>query len=304
MPVSAAERRFVLNNLTRLAEADIQQMWRAAELQTDVEFAAYVTQAFPEIVDPYQQLAAQTGATFFEEDFPEITQPPLLMPPLPPEQLATSAQWALGADGVEAISRMAGTAQRAIYDGERNTTAINASRNGMRWVRVARPNACAFCRMLASRTAMDNTYRAGAVFDEESGEYKLKVVGRSVSLSLGDRRQVQAGYMTREEALQRRDEMQQVYQINSRFGKKGEARTKRLRGSRNYGDDYHDECRCTAKAIPVGVEPMDYLSSTEPQFADLAAQWNNEYIKAANAAESGDPKKILAEWRTFGDDIA
>jgi len=169
MPVSAAERRFVLNNLTRLAEADIQKMWRAAELQTDVEFAAYVTQAFPEIVDPYQQLAAQTGATFFEEDFPEIVKPPLLVPPLPPEQLATSAQWALGADGVEAISRMAGTAQRAIYDGERNTTAINASRNGMRWVRVARPNACAFCRMLASRTAMDNTYRAGAVFDEESG---------------------------------------------------------------------------------------------------------------------------------------
>jgi hypothetical protein len=239
MPVSAAERRFILDNLTRLAEADIQRMWRAAELQTDVEFAAYVTRAFPEIVDPYQQMAAQLGATFFEEDFPEIVKAPLLVPPLPPEQLATSAQWALGGDGVEAISRMAGTAQRAIYDGERNTTALNASRNGMRWVRVARPDACAFCRLLASRAASESQYNS---------------------------------------------------ERNALF--------------RSNGKKYHDDCHCTASAIPRGENAMDYLSTTEPQFADLAAEWNNEYNKARGAAESGDPKKILAEWRTFGDDIA
>jgi hypothetical protein len=268
MPVSAAERRFVLDNLTRLAEADIQRMWRAAELQTDVEFAAYVTQAFPEIVDPYQQLAAQTGATFFEEDFPEIVKPPLLVPPLPPEQLATSAQWALGADGVEAISRMAGTAQRAIFDGERNTTALNARRNGMRWVRVARPDACAFCRLLASRTANSETYAGSGTrqkvgIDPETGEPYADGIKTTV-----------------------------VY---------GRRRTD---AKRPPNEEYHDDCRCTAKAIPRGENPMDYLSATEPQFADLAAQWNNEYNKARDKAESGDPKKILAKWRAFGDDIA
>jgi hypothetical protein len=266
MPVSAAERRFVLDNLTRLAEADIQRMWRAAELQTDVEFAAYVTQAFPEIVDPYHQMAAELGATFFEEDFPAITQPPLLVPPLPPEQLKSSAEWALGADGVEAISRMAGTAQRAIYDGERNTTAANARRNGMRWVRVARPDACAFCRLLASRAAAGETYSGSGV--------QLKI-DPDTGLPFEDRRKTAVVY--------------------------GRRRT----GSKQAtGKEYHDHCHCTAKAIPSGVDPMDYLSETEPQAADLAAQWSNEYDKAAKAAGSGDPKKILTEWRTFSPEIS
>ena len=240
MPISAAERRFVLDNLTRLAEADIQRMWRAAELQTDVEFAAYVTQAFPEIVDPYHQMAAQLGATFFEDDFPTITTAAVMAAPLPEEQLAKSASWALAADGVKAISRMAGTTQRAIYDGERDTTALNASKNRMKWVRVARPDACAFCRLLASRAAAaDSQYNS-----EQSARF------------------------------------------------------------RSDGKKYHDDCRCTAKAIPRGEDPMDYLSATEPQFADLAAQWSNEYDKARDAAESGDPKKILTEWRTFSPEIS
>jgi hypothetical protein len=115
-------------------------------------FASFTKFFIEEVVPPLTK--------FFEEDFPEIVKAPLLVPPLPPEQLATSAQWALGGDGVEAISRMAGTAQRAIYDGERNTTALNASRNGMRWVRVARPDACAFCRLLASRAASESQYNS------------------------------------------------------------------------------------------------------------------------------------------------
>jgi hypothetical protein len=266
MPVSAAERRFVLDNLTRLAEADIQRMWRAAELQTDLEFAAYVTQAFPDIVDPYQQMAAQLGATFFEEDFPAITTAAVLAPPLPTEQLASSASWALAADGVAAISRMAGTTQRAIYDGERDTTAANATKNRMRWVRVARPDACAFCRLLASRTASGTTY---------SGSGVRKKIDPTTGQPFADGRMTTAVYGRR------------------RTGSK-----------RSANAEYHDHCHCTAKAIPVGQDPMDYLSETEPQFADLAAQWSNEYDKARTAAESGDPKKILAEWRAFSPEIS
>lgn len=240
MPVSAAERRFILDNLVGLAEADIRKLWKAAELQTDVAFAAYVTQAFPALVDPYQQMAAQLGATFFENDFPTITTPAVQAPPLPVEQLTKSVGWALDAEGVAAIDRMIGTTQRAIYDGERDTTALNATTNRMKWVRVARPDACAFCRLLASRAAAAD------------GQYK-----------------------TEQSARFRAD-----------------------------GKKYHDDCRCTAKAIPRGEDPMDYLSATEPQFADLAAQWSNEYDKARGAASSGDPKKILAEWRAFSPEIS
>ncbi len=62
------------------------------------------------------------------------------------------------------------------------------------------------------------------------------------------------------------------------------------------GKEYHDHCHCTAKAIPSGVDPMDYLSDNEPQAAELAQQWDQEYRDAtAEAAKSGD--SVLTEWR-------
>jgi hypothetical protein len=267
MPVSAAEHRLILDNLTRLAEADIQRMWRAAELQTDLEFAAYVTQAFPEIVDPYHQMAAQTAATIFEEDFPLLSTatPVVVADPLPVEQLKKSAEWALGAEGTKAIDRMIGTTQRAVYNGDRETTISNANNRGMRWVRVARPEACSFCRLLASRTATGTTYSGSGValkIDPKTGK------------PFADRRKTT------------------VVSGRRRTGSK-----------QSTGSEYHDHCHCVAKAVPARADPMEYLARTEPQAADLAAQWNNEYEKASKAATSGDVKAILSEWRTFGKEI-
>jgi hypothetical protein len=262
MPVSAAEHRFILDNLTRLAEADIQRMWRAAELQTDLEFAAYVTQAYPQIVDPYQQMAAQAAATIFEEDFPQQAATGLVVvaDPLPEEQLVKSAQWALSAYGTAAIDRMAGTAQRAIYDGDRLTTVANANARGMRWVRVARPNACSFCRMLSARTVSGDTYYGAGVrtkIDPKTG--KPFADGRKTTV---------------------------VYGRGTKRGSKRDA-----------GSEYHDHCHCVARAVPARTDAMEYLARTEPQAADLAAQWQNEYEKARDAATSGDLKTILSEWR-------
>lgn len=265
MPVSAAERRFVLDRLTGLAVNDIRRLWRAAEqLNTDTAFAAYIAQAFPDVVAPYEALAAQFSATAFENDFPTITTPAIEAAPMAASQLSTSAQWALTATGTAAIDRMAGTAQRAIYLGDRDTTTANANRHGMRWVRVARPDACAFCRLLASRTANGDTYSGAGVERKINPDTKKPYRdGRMTTVVAG-----------------------------------------RQRGSRKQGSEYHDHCHCTAKAIPSGEDPMDYLSATEPQFADLAAQWMNEYNKAVDAAKSGGVKNILKEWRTFGDDIS
>ena len=287
MPISAAERAFVMEQLGKRAKEDMIRLWDAAGRFEDVDFFKYVSEAFPDIVIPYHQLAAQFSATAFEEDFPAITGAALLADSPDVDALTKSAQWALGADGRKALDRMAGTMQRHINNGLRDTTVVNAEANGMRWMRTARADACAFCRLLASRT--DNLYR--------SKENALSVVGRSVNLSIGDRRQIHSGQMTREEALARRDQMQLTYQIGSR---KGSPRGKRLRGAKGYGDPYHDDCRCDAKAVPVGVDPIAYLYETEPEAAFAAEQWNTEYIKARDAAESGDPKKILAAWRQQG----
>ncbi len=267
------------------------RLWDAAGRLADIDFFEYISDAFPDIVIPYHQLAAEFSASAFEEDFPEVvaTVAVAVAEPPPVDKLRTSAQWALGADGRKALDRMNGTMQRAIYDGDRDTTVINAESNGMRWMRVARPNACAFCRLLASRTS--DLYR--------SEENALGVVGRSVDLSTADRRMIAQGSMTREEALARRDELESVYRIGAR---RFSPRARRLRNTtaknkRTYGDPYHDDCKCTAKAVPVDRDPIEYLFQEEPESAFAAEQWNTEYQKAREAAGSGDLNKILSEWR-------
>jgi hypothetical protein len=280
MSVSAAERRFILNQLLRLAESDIRRMWITAERQSDMEFAEYVAKAYPQIVDPYHQMAAQSAATIFESDFPDIVEPAIVARPLPEQKLLGSVEWALAANGKEAIDRMIGTAQRAIYDGDRDTTVGNATKQRMRWVRVARPNACAFCRLLASRTASNNTYLSdGIAIDEKTGEYTTVVTGRAVSSSM-------PGY--------------QKERKTPALDVRRDIRSGQTRGTRAMGSKYHDHCYCTARVIPAGVSAMTYLEQTEPQFADLAQQWDDEYQKARANAGSGDPKKILSAWRTQG----
>jgi len=293
MPVSAAERRFIMDQLGNRAKQDMYDLWDRAAALADADFFRYVADTYPDIVIPYFELAAQFGAATFEEDFPDLRTPAVQADPPDAKVLIKSAEWALGADGRKALDRMEATARRWIYDGDRDTTVANAETLGLRWVRVARPDACAFCRLLASRsTSSDDLYR--------SKESALGVVGRSVNLSVADRRMIASGQMTREEALARRDQMQLTYQIGRR---KGSPRGRRLRGTRKYGDKYHDDCKCTAKAIPAGADPLEVLYNDEPDFAFLAEQWNTEYIKARSAAESGDPKAILSQWRQLGDNI-
>lgn len=300
MPVSAAERRFILEQLGQQAQSDMIRLWDAAGRFDDVDFFRYIAGTFPDIAIGYNQVAAEYAASWFEYDFPEIRADAVPAAAPVVDRLQKSAEWALGADGGKALDRLNGTMQRAIFDGDRQTTVANAEANGMRWIRQARPNACAFCRMLATRTDFNSTYRS-AELNPETGEYETRVSGRSVNLSVGDRRAIASGQMTREEALARRDQMQLTYQIGA---KKGSPRGRRPRGERKLGDKYHDFCYCTAKAIPVGADVMEVLYLEDPEYATQVDLWNTEYNKARSNSGSGDPKKILSEWRTFGDDIA
>jgi len=253
MPVSAAERRFIMAQLGLRAKEDMIRLWDAAGRMEDVDFFSYVVDAFPGVVDPYQQLAAQISATLFEDEFPGAA--PAVVAALPAvEQLRKSAGWALGADGSAALDRLGGTIQRAVFDGDRQTTVVNAQRNGMRWIRVARPNCCAFCRMLATRMDLDSTYR-GAELNTETGEYESRVSGRSP------------------------------------------------RGVRKLGQKYNDDCYCTARAVPVGLDPLELLFEEDPDYATQVDMWTTEYNKAREASGSSDPKKILAAWRELGEEI-
>lgn len=116
---------------------------------SDTEFAQFIITGFAEVVDPWIAAASDLSAMWFEETVP---RPAIVAPPIPVDRLRSSAQWALGAKGDQGLARLEHTTQRAVFDGARETTLINVERNNIRWARDARPDACSFCRLLATRT--------------------------------------------------------------------------------------------------------------------------------------------------------
>lgn len=153
MAVSAAERQYLLNQVRRLAQSDLDQLWRQADQLADTDFFTFVVQAFPDVVDPYHQAAGQLAADWFEQSLPESSYVAEIVEPLPSEKLLASAQWALGGDGQVGLARLQGTLQRAVFDGARDTTLLNVRATRSGWARYASANACAFCRLLATRGA-------------------------------------------------------------------------------------------------------------------------------------------------------
>lgn len=274
MAVSVQERQAQLDELSKSASSDLRELWaRAAATLAAGEFAPFITEAYPELVLPYTSLAAELAATWFELSDPVSDYVAFTAPPIPVERLEKSAEWALGANGEDALSRLDGSAQRAVYDGARETILANVEATNSRWVRVARPDACAFCRMLATRYSEPSMYY-------RSREAAVNVVGKAPSLTLGDRRRIHGGLTTRDEARARRDQVG----------------TRRQRGSRAIGSEgYHDFCRCEPREVRDGqtYEPPDYVY-----------QWDQEYFKAREIAGSGDPKKILAAWRGLDPSIS
>lgn len=152
MPVSPAEREYLLSQIGRFAETDLNNLWRQAEQLDTEEFFSFVRDGFVEVATTYHQTTGQLAATWFEESDPLSPYLARVADPVTPERLIKSAEWALGGDGEQALSRMQGSMQRAVYDGARDTVVLNAEATRSRWIRVTRANACEFCRMLATRS--------------------------------------------------------------------------------------------------------------------------------------------------------
>ena len=151
MAVSAQERRYLLLQVTRLAEAELNELWQQSARLASAEFAESVVSAYPVVVDPYIDMSATLAATWFEESDPTSTYRAVLAPPPPVEKLQINARWALQAHGEQGRADLSGSLNRAVFDGARETTMINVERTNSRWAVDARPTACPWCRMMATR---------------------------------------------------------------------------------------------------------------------------------------------------------
>lgn len=267
---TATERQEILNDLSTVAIGELVSLWRRVSL-VDTDFAEVMTAAFPELATSYAEVAASVAADWYTESAAAAALPYEAIPAAtrPVEALTQSASWALGAEGEQALSRMSGSLQRTIFDGARDTIVLNVENTGSRWVRHAQPDACAFCRMLATRHSDRRSWY-------RSSRSALDVVGRSVNLTSADSRTLASGAATRDELLARREV----------------GRRRSQRGTRAVGTTgYHDFCRCTAVEVHVGQEysPPEYVQA-----------WDDEYQKARANAGTSDAKSVLSAWREQG----
>lgn len=281
----------ILGDLSTLAIRDVVELFR--KYGSDPEFASVLLAAFPEVIGPYLQASAMTSAQVYDESAPELEFKATPVPDISAERIAGSVKWALYAPGdAEPVDRLAGAAQRMVFDASRQTMLTNLAAEydvsidevsvpGTRWARHASANACSFCKVMATR---------GAVYRSEQSA--TKVVGRSLELTTSDRRRLKQGqgFATMgdistaaiDEALDRRS----TYS-NARAAKKagklvGDKKTGSLRGTQKYGDKFHDHCHCTAIAVRPGqsYEPPDYVE-----------QWEQDYNDAVRAAREASRTK-------------
>lgn len=167
------EFRDTLTNVNTVMLGDVHKLWSHSQGMSESQFKSFIVQTYPETVSPYIALSADMATDWYDRSAPDLTYQaiPADLPPV--EQLEASASWALttDTDWDKAFKLLAGSAQRAVFNGARNTVVFNASREkGARWARHASFNACRFCQMLATRGAVYHSEAsAGGIVNRGDG---------------------------------------------------------------------------------------------------------------------------------------
>jgi hypothetical protein len=120
---------------------------------------AELREALPDVVSGHVGLAADQTAQWYTELAPDedftATAPPDDV--ITAERIVTSISWAVNtATTIEtATSQLQGSVQRAVLDGQRETVAFNAAREGVRYRRHTNyAGACNWCCVMATRGAV------------------------------------------------------------------------------------------------------------------------------------------------------
>lgn len=185
--------------LASLGVLTVQQLVSLFSSSATEGFTGLLHAAVPDIVAQHAQAAATVTAQWYDELAPDLPFQATPVVDLPPERIKKSVDWALRAptktlqpggtalqdappDPATSLTRLSGSAKRMVYDASRDTVVQNAAQEGVGWARHAQPDACAFCRILATRSGK-NLYMS-----EHSAQF---VVGRGGkargSRKLGDK---------------------------------------------------------------------------------------------------------------------
>lgn len=157
-PDQLVEYRELLTEVNRLAQEDLVRLWRSLESLGADELWASLRAGVPEVVELYRATAADTATLFYSETqgINFNNDAALAASQLNREQVDASLRWAVFAPGnVETLALISGIVQKHVVDGARQYGMDGFAKAGSGWHRAARPGACEFCRLLATRAATD-----------------------------------------------------------------------------------------------------------------------------------------------------
>lgn len=219
-----SERQRALTALAALSTRELAAIWRKLNLSRPDRLREPLAELLAQIADKYGAPAATLAADWYDEARADAGAPGSFRasPADLPEaaRFESLAGWSVDAlfgatpDSPLALSRVSGGLSRIVFDQARDTTvaAVELDPAGPTYARHASANACAFCKMLATRGA---TYT--------SAESAATVVGRGTDVSTN---------------------------IGRTRGRK--ALGIRERGTQSLGAKYHDHCKCTAIEVFPG----------------------------------------------------
>lgn len=149
MALGVPEFRRALVKLGDALDSDVVKLVGALATQDTAGAMALITDAYPQIVTPYLAAAGDLTATWYEDQAPALDYiaEPAELPAV--DQLAANGRYALTTKAPASV--LTGAGRRQLFKVHRDTVLTNAEREGVAWVREARPGACGFCRMLATR---------------------------------------------------------------------------------------------------------------------------------------------------------
>ena len=178
-----SEYRQLLAEINRMAQYDLVALWRYFSDRSRDEFFAALRDGVPEVVALYRAMATETAGLFYEEtqgvEFKPAVQAAVLAPNY--KQLDRNLRWAYyGVESNNRLSLVAGIVQKHVVNGPRDYAM--ESMGGQVWVRDARPGACTFCRLLATRGVINrSTGRSTSGFTSDDAAVVRGGSGRSRS---------------------------------------------------------------------------------------------------------------------------
>lgn len=233
-----ADYRADLGRLAALARRDLKAFLAETRGMDPARLRDVLEAILPDLDGPYTAAAAQVAAAFYDDlrPAPGVFAPVLADDVMSPELAGVRARWGVGPlftggsiDDVESL--LGGALQASIFDSARDTISGSAAADPVKvgYQRMARPGACAFCGLLASR---------GAVYGDDSGRVK----GRGSSRT--------------------------GYDADGRRLRGGIGGGVKPRGSRAIGEKYHDDCKCVVVPVWAGTDMAELAASEEAAFAD------------------------------------